>query len=110
MLLSQLYLYLKKCKEDYPEHEMMAVYEVIKDAKDTKIITFAESEGSFIQIGSRSNGNGFEIKEFEKHLEQIFLQIRKGKYYITDKPFKEACEYCAYEGLCRKSTRLKSNN
>lgn len=110
MLLSQLYLYLKKCKEDYPEHEMMAVYEVIKDIKDTKIVKFAESEGSFIQVGPRNTDKGFNIEEFEAHLEQIFSQISEGKYYITDKPFKEACEYCTYEGLCRKSTRLKSNN
>ena len=110
MLISQLYLYLKKCKEDYPEYEIMAVYEVIKDIKDTKIITFAESEGFFIQIGSNKNNNGFSIEEFENHLRDLFAQIAEGKYYITDKPFKEACEYCRYEGLCRKNTRLKSNN
>ncbi|MEA3391670.1 MAG: PD-(D/E)XK nuclease family protein, partial [Candidatus Marinimicrobia bacterium] len=106
MLLSQLYLYLKKCKEDYPDHELMAIYEQIKDAKDTKIIKFIEEDASFIQKGSR-NGNSFIIDEFETHLSNLFSQISNGKYYITSKPFKEACEYCPHSGLCRKDSRLK---
>ncbi|MCF7832445.1 MAG: UvrD-helicase domain-containing protein [Candidatus Marinimicrobia bacterium] len=106
MLLSQLYLYLKKCKEDYSDYELMAIYEQIKDAKDTKIIKFIEEGGSFVQKGSKT-GNGFIIDEFENHLSDLFAQISEGKYYITSKPYKEACEYCPHEGLCRKDSRLK---
>lgn len=109
MMLSQLYLYQKKCKEDYPNHELMAIYEQIKDWDNTKIIKFVENDTSFMQIGSRTN-NAFSIEKFEQYLTNLFKQIGDGKYYITERPYKDACENCPHAGLCRKNTRLKLNN
>ncbi len=106
MMLSQLYLYQKKCKEDYPGHELMAVYEQVKDWDNTKIIKFVENDTSFMQIGSRTK-NAFSIEKFEQYLTDLFNQISEGKYYITGRPFKDACENCPHVGLCRKDSRLK---
>jgi RecB family exonuclease len=107
MLLSQLYLYLQKCKADYPEYDIRAAYELIGNADKTKIITFREDKGSFIQERSRS-GNAFGIDEFETYLGALFLQIAGGNYYITDRVFRDACSNCPHEGLCRKNTRMRN--
>ena len=103
MMLSQLYLYLKKCVEIYPDYEQEAMYETLKDPKkDTKLLRYQHKDGEF-----RQGRQSFIINEFEKHLRDLFSQIADGKYYITEKSFKDACKYCSFEGLCRKSTRLK---
>jgi CRISPR/Cas system-associated protein endoribonuclease Cas2 len=104
MMLSQLYLYLKKCKEDYPDHELMAVYEQIKDWDNTKIIKYDTLDGTFVQQKSK---NHFNIEEFESYLGDLFNQISEGKYYITGRPYKDACNNCPHAGLCRKDSRLK---
>lgn len=105
-MLSQLYLYLQKCKEDYPDYELMAIYEQIKDTRNTKILKFVDNDDNFTQIETRAS-NSFNIEEFEYYLGELFLQIADGKYYITDRPYKDTCEYCPHAGLCRKDTRLK---
>ena len=104
MMFSQLYLYLKKCKEDHPDHELMAVYEQIKDWDNTKIIKYDTLEGTFVQQKSK---NHFNIEEFESYLGDLFNQISEGKYYITSRPYKDACDNCPHAGLCRKDSRLK---
>ncbi len=101
-MLSQLYLYLKYCAQEYPDYELKAMYELLKAPKDTKMLEYTLSETEF-----RQGRQSFIIQEFEEHLSALFSQIGAGKYYITEKPFKDACEYCGYEGLCRKNTRLK---
>ncbi|MBN2781560.1 MAG: PD-(D/E)XK nuclease family protein, partial [Candidatus Marinimicrobia bacterium] len=105
MLLSQLYLYAKKCRESYPDRPLMAAYEQIKDKDNTKIFTFTESNGNFEQLNSR-NGNGFNIREFDRYLCDLFSRISEGKYEITERPFADACTHCPHEGLCRKGTRM----
>jgi hypothetical protein len=102
MLLSQLYLYLKYCEREYPNYELKALYELLKDPKTTRLQEYVLDDGEFKQ-----GRNSFVIREFEEHLGDLFSQIADGKYYITEKAFKDACKNCAYEGLCRKDTRLK---
>jgi ATP-dependent exoDNAse (exonuclease V) beta subunit len=104
MMLSQLYLYQKKCKEDYPDHELMAIYEQVKDWDNTKIIKYLDEDGEFKQHKSK---NYFNIEKFEQYLADLFNQISAGKYYITGRPYKDACENCSHAGLCRKDSRLK---
>ncbi|MBW6457988.1 MAG: PD-(D/E)XK nuclease family protein, partial [FCB group bacterium] len=106
MLLSQLYLYTRKCKTDYPGYDIRAAYELIGDVKSTKIVVFTESDGMFSRENSKKD-NTLRIEAFENHLRALFLQIAEGKYYITDKAFRDACKYCSHEGLCRKNTRLR---
>jgi len=104
MMLSQLYLYLKKCGEIYPGYEQEAMYETLKDPKkDTKLLRYYHKDGEF-----RQGKQFFIINEFEKHLRDLFSQIADGKYYITEKSFKDACKYCSFEGLCRRDTRVRN--
>jgi len=104
MMLSQLYLYLKKCAEIYPDYEQEAMYETLKDPKkDTKLLRYQHKEEEF-----RQGKQSFIIDEFEKHLHDLFSQIVNGKYYITEKSFKDACKYCSFEGLCRRDTRVRN--
>ncbi|MDD5709550.1 MAG: UvrD-helicase domain-containing protein [Candidatus Marinimicrobia bacterium] len=107
MLLSQLYLYARKCKADFPGYAVRAAYERVADAKNTKIHIFLENEGLFAQENSKK-GNAFRIDEFEKHLEALFLQIAEGKYYLTERAFRDACKNCSHEGLCRKNSRMRN--
>lgn len=102
MMMSQLYLYLQYCAREYPDYDLNAMYELLKDPKTTKLQEYNLSDVEF-----RQGRNAFLIEEFEEHLRDLFSQIGNGKYYITDKSYKDACKYCAYEGLCRKDTRLK---
>lgn len=103
-LLSQLYLYLKYCAEAYPGYELKAMYELLKKPtpRDTKMLEYTLSETEF-----RQGKQSVTVEEFEEHLRQLFTQISAGKYYITEKEYQDACEYCPYAGLCRKDTRLK---
>lgn len=104
MMLSQLYLYLKYCQREYPDYELQAIYELMKEPnkKGTKIIEL-KINADEIKLGQSK----LSAEKFEEHLRDLFSQIADGKYYITEKAFKDACKYCAYEGLCRKETRLK---
>ena len=106
MFLSQLYLYLKKTNEDYPDYDKTAIYELINNGQKNPIIMFRIEGGDFIQENSQK-GNAFNIDEFENHLKTLFIQIGEGNYYITQKAFLEACKYCPHDGLCRKSTRIR---
>lgn len=107
MMLSQLYLYVQQCKEDYPGYRIRAAYDFIRDKKNTKIVVFSEKDGVFRQENSR-NGNAFGSDEFEAYLKRLFIQISEGKYYITERPFNDACHNCSHEGLCRKNTRMRA--
>ncbi|MDD3965612.1 MAG: UvrD-helicase domain-containing protein [bacterium] len=106
-MLSQLYFYLQKCREDFPAHTIRAAYEIVGKAEFAKIHQFSAENGRFEQIVPR-NAKGFGLEEFEAYLEDLFLQIGEGKYYITERAFKDACEYCPHEGLCRKTTRTRT--
>ncbi len=107
MMLSQLYLYLRYCAEAYPGYERKAIYERLKDPKNCKILQFEIDGDEFKQ----SNGNhSFVIEDFEEHLRDLFTQISGGRYYITDRPYSDACENCQHAGLCRKDARLKIGN
>ena len=102
LMLSQLYLYLRYCAGKYTEYELKAMYEKLKDPKDTRILEYTLNETEF-----RQGRQSFQVDEFEKHLHQLFSQIADGKYYITEKDFNVACTNCSYESLCRKNTRIK---
>jgi ATP-dependent exoDNAse (exonuclease V) beta subunit len=107
MMLSQLYLYLKYCITRYPEYELKAMYEKLKDPKDCKMVSYMIEGEEFKQLGKNAK-QSFMIEDFEEHLNNLFSQIGAGKYYITNKLYKDACEYCPHAGLCRKDTRLKN--
>lgn len=107
MLLSQLYLYMRKCKADYSGYEVRAAYERVGDVKNTKIHVFCENNGIFAQEKSKKD-NALRIDEFEKYLETLILQIAEGKYYLTERAFRDACKNCSHEGLCRKNSRMRN--
>jgi RecB family exonuclease len=107
MMLSQLYLYLKYCEKLYPEHELKAMYEKLKNTNECGMTEYMEVAGEFKQLG-RNAKQSFVTKAFEDYLRELFSQIAAGKYYITEKDFDSACKYCDHESLCRKNTRLKN--
>jgi ATP-dependent exoDNAse (exonuclease V) beta subunit len=107
MMLSQLYLYLKYCENLYPEYELKAMYEKLKNANECGMTEYMEVAGEFKQLGKNAK-QSFVTQAFEDHLRELFSQIAAGKYYITEKDFGSACRYCDHESLCRKNTRLKN--
>ena len=106
MMLSQLYLYLKYCITMYPEYELKAMYEKLKDPKDCKMVSYMIEGEEFKQLGKNVK-QSFIIEDFDEHLNNLFSQIGTGKYYITKKDYNDACKYCHHAGLCRKDGRLK---
>ena len=107
MMLSQLYFYFLFCEQAYGDYELKAMYEKLKDPKDCRTIEYMKMGEEYKQLGKNAK-QSFLIQEFEEHLRKIFSKIGAGKYYITEKAYKDACEYCGYIGLCRRDTRLKN--
>ncbi len=108
-LSAQLYLYTLKCMKLYPDYTASATYEQIKNPEKGNhgVRRFSEANDHFTEATTKSD-TSINITIFNKLLSKLFNDISDGRYYITDRPYRDVCEYCPHEGLCRKASRLKT--
>ncbi|MDZ7796103.1 MAG: PD-(D/E)XK nuclease family protein [Candidatus Marinimicrobia bacterium] len=110
---AQLYLYTRKSLEMYPGYTADAAYEQIKKPKihggGEGLFLYTHIDGKFGKM--KKNGEelstAINVLTFHRLLEKLFSLISGGSYYITDRTFETACNYCPHAGLCRKDSRLR---
>jgi len=117
MLSSQFILYYLALKKLYPKKDIVLVYEQLKSLKDKengfskfygnvknqqqfgkKIVKFVTNENN-----EQNNSDIILYKVMKFYFEQID-KVKRGEYFITDRPDKDACKYCEYDKLCRKNS------
>ena len=122
MLSSQFILYYLALKKLYPNKDIVLVYEKLQSLKDKengfskffgdvenqqqfgkKIVKFVTDENE--EVG-KYDIIFYEIMEF--YFEQID-KVKRGEYFITDRPDKDACKYCEFDKICRKNSLFEKS-
>lgn len=98
-LKSQLYVYMKKLKQDYPDHQIKSAYEIIQKPEKSKKPQIINIEDNMMVLTGASKMN---ISEFEDYLNEQIKSIASGDFPLTWRPEKESCSKCAFRGICRK--------
>ena len=122
MLSSQFILYYLALKKLYPNKDIVLVYEQLKSLKDKengfskfygdvknqqqfgkKIVKFVTDENN-----EQNNSDIILYKVMKFYFEQID-KVKRGEYFITDRPDKNACKYCEFDKICRKNSLFENN-